>query len=137
MSKTSLNYLKYAENVKRYKAGELIFKEGDPGLFMYVVKDGKVELRAEGVLLDTVQSGGIFGEMALIEHTARSATAMAMTDCSIVPLDQDKFMYLVKQTPYFALDVLKIMAQRLRHVNQELARNTGIYKAEKAAAAGH
>jgi len=134
MSKTSLNYLKYAENFKSYKAGDIIFKEGDPGLFMYVVKDGKVELRAEGLLLETVISGQIFGEMALIEASPRCASAIAATDCKVVPLDQDKFQYLVKQTPYFALEVLKIMAQRLRAVNKELARNTSILKPSKSAA---
>jgi CRP/FNR family transcriptional regulator, cyclic AMP receptor protein len=133
-NKTSLHYLKYADNFKTYAAGDVIFKEGDPGLFMYVVKDGKVELRAEGLLLETVQSGDIFGEMALIENSVRSATAVAATDCKVVPLDQDKFTYLVKQTPYFALEVLRIMAHRLRAVNKELARNTAIYSKPDPAA---
>ncbi len=127
--KTSLQYLKYADNFKAYKAGETIFKENDPGLFMYVVKKGSIELRRDGVLLETVATGNIFGEMALIEHSTRSATAVAATDCQVVPIDQTKFTYLVEQTPYFALDVLRVMARRLRHSTKEIASITGMIKA--------
>lgn len=129
--RTSLYYLKFAENFKSYKTGDIIFKQGDPGLMMYVVKEGTVELRAEGVLLEIVEPGHIFGEMALIEGSTRSATAVAASDCKVVPLDQDKFMFMVQQTPYFAIEVLKIMARRLRTANHELTRNSGIHRIEK------
>ena len=126
--KTSLQFLKYADNFKCYKPGETIFRENDPGMFMYVVKKGRVELRRGGVLLEVVEIGNIFGEMALLEHSTRSATAVAATDCQVVPIDEEKFTYLVKQTPYFALDVLRIMAQRLRHSTQEIASMSGLTK---------
>jgi CRP/FNR family cyclic AMP-dependent transcriptional regulator len=126
--RTSLHFLKYTDNFKTYKAGEMIFKENDPGLFMYVVKKGKVELRREGVLLETAEGGDIFGEMALIEHSTRSATAAAATDCEVVPIDEERFMYLVQQTPYFALDVLRVMARRLRHSTKEIASVSGFIK---------
>lgn len=129
--RTSLYYLKFADNFKSYKTGDIIFKQGDPGLMMYVVKEGTVELRAEGVLLEIVEPGHIFGEMALIEGSTRSATAVAASDCKVVPLDQDKFMFMVQQTPYFAIEVLKIMARRLRTANHELTRNSGIHRIEK------
>ncbi|HLX64494.1 MAG TPA: cyclic nucleotide-binding domain-containing protein [Planctomycetota bacterium] len=126
--RTSLHFLKYTDNFKSYKPGELIFKENDPGLFMYCVKKGKVELRREGLLLETAEVGDIFGEMALIEHSTRSATASAATDCEVVPIDEERFMYLVQQTPYFALDVLRVMARRLRHSTKEIASVTGFIK---------
>lgn len=129
--RTSLYYLKFAENFKSYKTGDTIFKQGDPGLMMYVVKEGTVELRADGVLLEIVEPGNIFGEMALIEGSTRSASAIAASDCKVVPLDQDKFMFMVQQTPYFAIEVLKIMARRLRTANHELARNSGVHRIEK------
>ena len=129
--RTSLYYLKFADNFKSYTTGDIIFKQGDPGLMMYVVKEGTVELRAEGVLLEIVEPGHIFGEMALIEGSTRSATAVAASDCKVVPLDQDKFMFMVQQTPYFAIEVLKIMARRLRTANHELTRNSGIHRIEK------
>src|ERR1700753_129523 len=94
--RNSLTFLKYADDFKTFKPGDIIFKESDPGLFLYVVKKGKVELRRAGVLLETVESGQIFGEMALIEHNTRSATAVAAEDCQVVQVDEQKFTSLVQ-----------------------------------------
>ncbi len=123
--RTSIYFLKYDDNFKSYKAGEVIFRENDPGMFLYVVKTGKVELRRESVLLEIVETGQIFGEMALIEHNTRSATALANTDCQVVPVDEEKFMYMVGKTPYFALDVMRMMAKRLRHATEEISQHSG------------
>ncbi len=131
--RTSISFLKYGDNLKSYKAGELIFKENDPGMFLYVVKSGKVELSREGVVLETLEAGHIFGEMALIEHDKRSATARAGTDCEVVPVDEEKFTFMVRQSPYFALDVLRVMARRLRHTTEEVAHvahMSGVVKVE-------
>lgn len=123
--RTSIQFLKYADNFKSYKTGEVIFRENDPGMFFYVVKTGKIELRREGVLLEVIGPGQIFGEMALIEHSTRSATATAQTDCDIVPVDEEKFTFMVSQTPYFALEVLRVMAKRLRHTTEEAVQHAG------------
>lgn len=127
----SVRFLKYDDNFKSYRAGEVIFRENDPGMFLYVVKTGKVELRREGVLLEVVEPGQIFGEMALIEHNTRSATATAQSDCQVVPVDETKFAFMVSQTPYFALDVLRIMAHRLRHATDEMVNASGVLPAPK------
>ncbi|HEU5100134.1 MAG TPA: Crp/Fnr family transcriptional regulator [Roseiflexaceae bacterium] len=58
--------------------------------------------------------GGIVGEMALIDDRPRSATAVAATDCRLVPIDERRFTFLVQQTPMFALAVMRVMAERLR-----------------------
>lgn len=123
--RTSIQFLKYDDKFKAFKAGEIIFKENDPGLFMYVVRKGSVELRREGQLLEVVESGQFFGEMALIEHSTRCATATACTACELVQLDEAKFTYMVGQTPYFALDVLRVMAKRLRHTTETVTRISG------------
>ncbi len=123
--RTSIQFLKYADNFKSYNAGEIIFKENDPGLLMYVVRKGSVELRREGQLLEVVVAGQIFGEMALIEHSTRSATATACTACELVQLDEEKFTYMVSQSPFFALDVLRVMAKRLRHTTEAITRISG------------
>jgi CRP/FNR family cyclic AMP-dependent transcriptional regulator len=128
----SVRYLKYDDNFKSYKTGEVIFRENDPGMFLYVVKSGKVELRREGLLLEVVEPGQIFGEMALIEHNTRSATATAQCDCQVVPVDETKFAFMVSKTPYFALDVLRIMAHRLRHATNEMVISSGIHPVEKS-----
>jgi CRP-like cAMP-binding protein len=87
---------------------------------MYVVVQGEVEIWVGPVLAETVTSGGVFGEMALIDQHPRSADAIAQSDCKVVPLDQKGFEYLVSETPFFALQVMGIMAERLRHANQRI-----------------
>jgi CRP-like cAMP-binding protein len=85
---------------------------------MYAVKEGEVELVVDGSAVETVGPGGIFGEMALIEHDVRSATAIARTTCELVPIDERRFTFLVQQNPYFAMQVFRVMARRLRRMNQ-------------------
>src|SRR5262249_41849162 len=62
----------------------------------------------------------IFGGMALIDSEPRSATAVAITDVELVPVSEKQFLFLVTQTPYFALRVMRILAQRLRMTNKSL-----------------
>ena len=105
-------------DIETFSPGQVIFNKGDAGTLMYVVKQGEVELQIDNWPLTTVGEGGIIGEMALIDDEARSLTAMAKTECQLVPIDQKRFGFLVQQTPFFALEVMKIMANRLRAMNQ-------------------
>jgi len=117
--RSSLKFLKYADDVETYHAGDVIFREGDPGTVMYVVKAGKVDLRILDKTVETLEANSVLGEMALLDKEARSATAVALTDCQLVPINAEKFLYLVGETPYFALEVMQIMAQRLRRMDRE------------------
>jgi CRP-like cAMP-binding protein len=101
-----------------YKAGEVIFREGDPAEELFVVKSGTVEIRLGNRLLDTLPERSIFGEMALIDHGPRSATAVAATDSTLVPVGEKQFLLMVSRTPYFALNVMRVLVQRLRSSNQ-------------------
>jgi CRP/FNR family cyclic AMP-dependent transcriptional regulator len=103
---------------KNFKAGERIFNEGDAGDYMYGVIEGEVEIRKDGKVVDTVGPGGIFGEMALIDHTARSAAAFAKTDCKAAQIGEKRFYFLVQQTPNFALHLLRVLTERIRHHTQ-------------------
>jgi CRP-like cAMP-binding protein len=100
-----------------FKAGDVIFKEGEPAETLYVVKSGQVEIRLGNRLLDTLPELSIFGEMALIDHSPRSATAVAATDTTLVPVDEKQFLFLVTRTPHFALNLMRVLAQRLRTTN--------------------
>jgi CRP/FNR family cyclic AMP-dependent transcriptional regulator len=95
-------------------AGKAVFEAGQTGVEMYIVTAGKVELRADGLLLETLEPGGVFGEMALVDDQPRSATAMALTDCELVPIDEKRFEFLLGRMPFFALEVMRVMARRLR-----------------------
>lgn len=108
------NLFQHSTRTESYRAGETIFRTGDVGEIMYVVQEGEVELQIDGGLIDLIGPRGIFGEMGLIDQTPRSATAIARTDCKIVPIDQKRFTFLVDETPNFALTVMRVMSDRLR-----------------------
>jgi CRP-like cAMP-binding protein len=111
-----VSIFRFAEG-QAFAAGNPIFKEGDPGGVMYIVKEGTVEVRVAGRLVATVGPGSILGEMSLLDGASRSAHAVARTDCQLVAVDEQHFQRLVQQTPYFALEVMRVMAHRLRHMN--------------------
>jgi CRP/FNR family cyclic AMP-dependent transcriptional regulator len=102
---------------RSYKAGDVIFSEGDPAEEMFVVKSGAVEIRLGNRLLDTLRERSIFGEMALIDRGPRSATAIAATDAMLVPVAEKQFLLMVSRTPYFALNVMRVLVRRLRSSN--------------------
>lgn len=100
------------------KAGETIFREGDEAHEMFVIKHGHVAIRLGNRTLAELGDRAIFGEMALIDSAPRSATAVAMTDCELVPISEKQFLFLVSQTPYFALNVMRVLARRLDTTNR-------------------
>jgi CRP-like cAMP-binding protein len=102
------------DEVESYAAGQVIFQEGTVGECMYCVKAGLVEIVAGGRVLETLEPGHVFGEMALVDDQPRSATARAKTDCQVVPIDEKQFFFLVQQTPNFALQLMKVLSERLR-----------------------
>jgi CRP-like cAMP-binding protein len=100
-----------------YAAGSVIFKEGETRDSMYVVKTGEVDLLVSGELVETVVEDGFFGEMALVDHEPRSATAVAKTDCSLIAINEKQFLFMVQETPFFAIMVTRTLAARLRKRN--------------------
>jgi CRP/FNR family transcriptional regulator, cyclic AMP receptor protein len=97
-----------------YGPGEVIFAEGDKGEHMYVVRSGNVEIERNGEVIETLSGGGIFGEMALIDGSPRSATARAKTACELAPINEKSFLFLVHETPFFAIAVMRTLVERLR-----------------------
>jgi CRP-like cAMP-binding protein len=117
MESSILNLFRYAENTQTFAAGETIFTEGTPGREMYVVLEGNVDILVGDKTLDVAGPGGIFGEMALIDFSARSATAIANDDCTLVPVDEKQFLRMVERSPLFALNVMQVLADRLRRMD--------------------
>jgi CRP-like cAMP-binding protein len=109
-----LNLFQRDQTVATYKAGDSIFAEGTNGKEMYVVMEGQVAIHAHGKVVEVIDPGGLFGEMALIDASPRSASAVAHTNCKLAVISERRFTFLVQQTPYFALHVMSIMAKRLR-----------------------
>jgi CRP/FNR family cyclic AMP-dependent transcriptional regulator len=102
---------------RRVRAGGVIFREGEEA---DVIKSGYVRIQIGNRTMADLTADNIFGEMALIDSEPRSATAMAITDVELVPISEKQFLFLASQTPYFALKVMRILAQRLRVTNKAL-----------------
>jgi len=102
------------------KAGETIFKEGEPAKELYVIKSGQVDIQFGNRLLDTLEANDIFGEMALIDSAPRSATAVAKTEVVLVPISKKDFLTLVSRAPSFALEIMGMLTRRLRAANRAI-----------------
>jgi CRP/FNR family transcriptional regulator, cyclic AMP receptor protein len=103
---------------KFFKAGSTIFREGDEAKELFVIKSGQVGIQIGNRTVTELATENIFGEMALIDSEPRSATAVAITDVELVPVSEKQFLFLVSQTPYFGLKVMRVLAQRLRATNK-------------------
>ena len=103
-----------------YAAGSTIFEIGQPRDLMFIVQEGEVEIRIGNKVVETVGVDGFFGEMALIDGGTRSATAIAKTDCKLVPITEKQFLFMVQETPFFALRVMRTLTARLRQVDRRL-----------------
>lgn len=103
-----------------FKAGQIICTQGEPGDSLYCIIDGQVDILVNDKVVQTLEKETIFGEMSLIDKSPRSATAIAKTDCQINLINEKRFIYLVQQTPYFAFDVLSVLADRIRDLNEKL-----------------
>jgi CRP-like cAMP-binding protein len=117
---STLSLFRGEGDTKALAPGETIFVEGDEGRFMYVVLEGTVRLSVTGRTLEKVGKGGVFGEMAIIDAAPRSATATALTACVLVPVTAQRFKALVKESPDFAIEIMRIMAARLRSMDRRL-----------------
>jgi len=104
-------------DVRSFRAGDPIFKEGDPGDCMFVIVEGEVEIQVNGIVLERLGAGGVFGEMALIDSRPRSAAAIAATDCKLAAIGEKRFLRLIEQTPKFALQIMRVMTERLRRIS--------------------
>lgn len=115
-----LELLENHDQFVRIPAGTVLFREGDAGDNMYVILEGEISLTINGQALGQELEGGIVGEMALIDESSRSATATTRTECLLAPLDIEAFITLVRKKPEFAIQVMRVLSQRLRLANEIL-----------------
>jgi CRP/FNR family transcriptional regulator, cyclic AMP receptor protein len=106
--------------LQRFEANTRIFVQDDPGKCMYVVRTGRVGILSGGTVLENIGPNGTFGEMALIDGAPRSATAVAREPTEVAVIDEKAFLYLVEKNPAFALDLLRLLAARLRRTTESL-----------------
>jgi CRP/FNR family cyclic AMP-dependent transcriptional regulator len=95
--------------------GTTIFKAGDSADHLFVVQEGTVDIKIGDKVLEHIGPGGLFGEMAMIDGSTRSADAIAKEDSMILPIDQQRFDFMITETPFFARTVMKVLVDRLRN----------------------
>jgi CRP/FNR family transcriptional regulator, cyclic AMP receptor protein len=100
--------------------GQILFKEGDPADYMYIVRTGTLRIRSGSVVYEDAIEGGIVGEMAIVEDSGvpRSAMVYAVTRCELVKIDETRFFSLVAETPSFARTVMRVLSRRLRRMDK-------------------
>ncbi len=110
------------ELLVRFKAGQPIFVEGQRGSEMFIIEDGQVEIvrrrGAEDRSLVLLEAGDFFGEMALLEDLPRSATARAVSDCRLLPIDASTFDLMLRDHPEVAIRIMRMLSRRLRQFDE-------------------
>ena len=106
--------------IMRYQGGQNIMKEGQSGMYMYVVKSGRVAIHLKDKVLEVVNPGGTFGEMALVDNSPRVASATADQYTELLTVDRNSLLEAVKTQPAFAMAMLRAVVERLRHMNAQL-----------------
>lgn len=118
------NFATFANQLGLYattslKAGEILFREGDEADALYIVSRGTLTVMSGSAVLEVVQGGGVIGEMALVDTDApRSASVIAASHAELFRIDKSDFLALVAGAPSFAIMVMRVMARRLRIMNQ-------------------
>ena len=107
-----------------FTPGQCVFKAGDRGDAMYIVIEGEVKILVGSATVEIAGPGSIFGELALIDDEPRSATVVAKTHCRLATVGQGEFCYMVSEGPFFALQVMKVIADRLRKTNVRIRSKT-------------
>jgi len=105
-----------AQTMVRYERNHTIVKEGQTGVLMYVVVEGRVAVSIQGRLVEKIGPGGVFGEMALVDRTPRLATVVSETDCGLLAIGRNTFLDLIKASPDFAVSLLGAVGERARFI---------------------
>ena len=108
--------------INEFDVGAIIFEEGSTGRELFVVLDGRIDIvkldGATKTLIVTLGKGEFFGEMAVIDGSSRSATAIsAAPNTKVMRINHARFVYLVSQQPAFALMIMDALSKRLRKSN--------------------
>jgi CRP-like cAMP-binding protein len=130
----TLQLFRNAPEVIAVAAGKHIFRIGEAAKVMYLIIEGEVDLMLGDTVVETAGEGVFIGEMALIDDEPRSASARARSDCRVFPIDEARFQSLVKETPFFALQVMKTLVRRLRKMDARIGATPKAKNAKKAKA---
>lgn len=117
---TDFRFLTHQLDCVTFHAGDVIIDEESSNSVAYIVRSGHVEIRHGSQVLEHVELGSIIGEMALIDPSECSASAVATNDVELIALDQRAFLTLIGEQPGFALKVLRLMSHRLQRTRERV-----------------
>jgi len=112
-------------DVEVFPPASVVFSEQDPAELLYVILEGEVDLTLHGEPLGTEGPGGLIGEMAMIDAAVDNATATARGEVRLARISPDEFRQLLAGDSAFSLHVMAVLANRLRAVNEFVARRLG------------
>lgn len=98
---------------------KVVVSEGTSGIFMFVVVEGTVAVSIQSREVERIGPGGVFGEFALVDQGPRAATVVALTDCTLLNINRNDFLALIKSKPEFGLSLLRSLAERLRYLTTQ------------------
>ena len=112
-------------NGKFYQKGDMIYQPGDLDDYVYYIKQGKVKLAhldesGRRLTLAILGEGQIFGELALIGERRRELLAQVLQDAVVYKIDRHRFLRLIEQKPYLALELIEIFGKRAREIERKL-----------------
>ncbi len=100
-------------------AGTLIIDQGQTGREAFVVLDGSVTVKRNGRKVATLGPGNVVGELSLLDHGPRTATAICDTDCTLLIIDQRKFLSVIDDVPAISHKLLASLASRIRDMDRQ------------------
>lgn len=121
LNKKSLDRIAKFARQRSFRAGDTIFREGEEGVGFFLITGGKVDISRGGSHLATMDDGGFFGEMALLDNHRRSATVKAVSDTECLAIMRSDFLAELRNNPDLAIEMLGVMSRRVRELDEKLS----------------
>jgi len=118
-----VDYFKHVDEFVLLESGDVLFDQGDDGAAMYLLREGEIDIFYDDVKVATLDPGRYIGEMALVDGRKRHGRAVARTDAKLIAIDRRRFLFLLQETPTFALQVMKDLAESVERMNEKYVRN--------------
>ncbi|MFN0146999.1 MAG: cyclic nucleotide-binding domain-containing protein [Dehalococcoidia bacterium] len=120
LPKKSLSRISQFARKRSFRAGDVIFKEGEEGVGFFMVTSGQVSVTRGGAELAKTGVGGFFGEMALLDNHRRSATVTAVSDTECLAIMRSDFLAELRGNADLAIEVLGVLTLRIRQLDEQL-----------------
>ena len=125
LDRTVLRGLAARAHLRRYEAGDQIFRCGSPGDSMMAIARGVVRISAmaptaRDVVLSDLTRGDVFGEIALLDGGGRSADAYAQTNCTLLILERHAFLQVLQTAPGLAIRLIELLCTRMRRSDERM-----------------